>query len=82
VLRKHPAGRPGSFRWGRPIAWLAVALSVANLVMLVVGGVQWGISVVLIGVCVSLLILPISYATRRFTTRRAMVGAAEAAAPL
>jgi len=83
VLRKHPAGRPGSFRWGRPIAWLAVALSLANLVMLLVGGVQWGISVVLIGVCVSLLILPISYATRRFTARRTVAAeVAEATAAL
>jgi amino acid transporter len=70
VLRKHPGGRPGSFRWGRPIVVLAVALSAVNLVMLVAGGVQWGISVVLIGVGVSLLILPISFATRRFNARR------------
>jgi amino acid transporter len=70
VLRKHPAGRPGSFRWGRPVAWLAAALSVVNLVILVAGGVQWGMSVVLIGVGVSLLILPISWATRRYNARR------------
>lgn len=77
VLRKHPAGRPGSFRWGRPAAALAVALSLANLVMLLFGGLQWGLSVVLIGVCVSLLILPISFATRRFYARRAVAAAAQ-----
>jgi amino acid transporter len=70
VLRKHPGGRPGSFRWGRPIVVLAVALSAVNLVMLVAGGVQWGFSVMFIGVGVSLLILPISFATRRFNARR------------
>lgn len=70
VLRKHPAGRPGSFRWGRPVAVLAVVLTVLNAVMLVVGGLQWGIPVVVIGVGVSLLILPIAAVTSYLNARR------------
>jgi amino acid transporter len=76
VLRKHPGGRLGSFRWGRPVALLAVGLAALNLLMLVVGGAQWGLSVVLIGVGVSLLILPISLATRYFAARRPVMPAA------
>lgn len=71
VLRHQPGGRPGSFRWGPLMVPLAVGLSLANLVMLVVGGVQWGLPVVLVGVGVSLLILPVSFATRRLAARRA-----------
>ncbi|HEY0168770.1 MAG TPA: APC family permease [Jatrophihabitans sp.] len=71
VLRRSPAGRPGSFRWGKFSVVLAVLLSAVNLVILVVGGIQWGWSVVSVGVTVSLLILPISWATRRHRARTA-----------
>lgn len=73
VLRKHPGGRLGSFRWGTPMAWLAVVLCVLNALILVAGGLQWGLPVVLIGIGSSLLILPISFVTRRLVVWRAAV---------
>ncbi|MCV2458208.1 APC family permease [Streptomyces sp. ICN988] len=78
VLRKHPAGRPGSFRLGRYARPLAVVLCAINAALLIVGGAQWGGSVMLIGLCVSLVILPISYFTRR---RRAKSAPSEAKEP-
>ncbi|MGW4158154.1 APC family permease [Streptomyces sp. NPDC004788] len=71
MMRKHPAGRPGSFRLGRYARPLAVVLCAVNVVLLVFGGTQWGGSVLLIGVCVSLVILPISYFTRRWRAKTA-----------
>lgn len=65
ALRKHPAGRPGSLRLGRYARPLAIVLCAINVVFLVFGGAQWGGSVMLIGLCVTLVILPISYFTRR-----------------
>ena len=79
VLRRHPGGRLGSFRWRRPTVALAAALCLVNLVILVAGGLQWGLPVVLIGVGVSLLILPISFATRRSAARRANVARSQQA---
>jgi amino acid transporter len=69
VLRKMPGGRAGAFTLSR--SWIAVAVGIAvfNAVLLVVGGIQWGLSVVLVGAVVSLAILPISWATRRWRTR-------------
>ncbi|MET8059234.1 APC family permease [Streptomyces microflavus] len=65
VLRKHPAGRPGSIRLGRYARPLAIVLCAVNAVLLVFGGAQWGGSVMLIGLSVTLVIVPISYFTRR-----------------
>ncbi|MBY8864499.1 APC family permease [Streptomyces sennicomposti] len=78
VLRKHPAGRAGSFRLGRYARPLAVFLCAVNAVLLVFGGVQWGGSVILIGLCVSLVILPISFFTRRHRAKTAPAPAPEA----
>ncbi|MGW6739344.1 APC family permease [Streptomyces sp. NPDC055025] len=69
MLRKHPAGRPGSLRLGRYARPLAVFLCAINLIFLVYGGAQWGGSVMLIGLCVTLMIIPISYFTRRWNTK-------------
>jgi amino acid transporter len=71
VLRKMPGGRRGAYRLSR--AWIAIAIGIAvfNAVLLVVGGVQWGLPVMLIGIGVSAAILPISWATRRWSTRHA-----------
>ncbi|WP_225828636.1 APC family permease [Streptomyces naphthomycinicus] len=79
VLRRHPAGRAGSFRLGRWAGVLGVALCAVNLFLLLYGGAQWGGSVMLIGLCVSLLILPISYFTRRRRARAASATPPEAA---
>ncbi len=81
VLRRNPAGRPGSFRWGKFSVWLAVLLSAVNLVILVVGGLQWGLPVVSVGISVSLLIVPISWATRRLQAQRAAAELSEAEGP-
>jgi amino acid transporter len=70
VLRGHPGGRPGSLRLPRPAVGLAVALALFNLVLLVFGGLQWGVTVMSIGLGVSLLILPISALSRRAWRRR------------
>lgn len=71
VLRKMPDGRDGAHRLSK--VWVAIAIGIAvfNAVLLLVGGVQWGASVMLIGVGVSLSILPISWATRRWSVRHA-----------
>ncbi|MFE9867991.1 APC family permease [Streptomyces sp. NPDC005506] len=73
VLRKHPAGRPGSLRLGRYARPLAVLLCAINLIFLVYGGAQWGGSVMLIGLCVTLVIIPISYFTRRWNAKHPAV---------
>jgi amino acid transporter len=71
MLRKMPGGRAGAYRL--PKAWVAIAIGIAvfNAVLLVVGGVQWGASVMGIGIGVSAAILPISWATRRWHARHA-----------
>jgi amino acid transporter len=74
VLRAHPHGRPGSFRLPRPAVGLAVLLALFNLVLLVFGGPQWGVDVMAIGVGVSLLIIPISAASRWAWRRRDAAG--------
>jgi hypothetical protein len=43
-----------------PMALLAMALIVINGVLLVWGGLQWGLQVVLVGLVVLLLIVPVS----------------------
>ncbi|MGW4058582.1 APC family permease [Amycolatopsis sp. NPDC004747] len=76
VLRRHPGGREGSFRLGKPFIAVAVALALFNLALLIFGGAQWGPSVVLVGLGVTLLILPISVITRRRRARAAETVAA------
>ncbi|MEV4442950.1 APC family permease, partial [Streptomyces sp. NPDC049577] len=70
VLRRTPGGDPGGLRLPRPAAGLALALAVLNAAALVVGGAQWGVRVMTIGLGVSLLIVPVSYLTRRTAARR------------
>ena len=65
MLRRHPGGNPEGLRLGRPFVAVAVLLLLFNAVLLVFGGAQWGLQVVLVGLGVSLLILPISMITRR-----------------
>jgi hypothetical protein len=45
-------------------------LALFNAFLLVLGGAQWGASVLTVGAGVSLLILPISFVTRRLHARR------------
>jgi amino acid transporter len=73
VLRRMPGGRADAHTLSR--GWVAVAVGVLlfNAVLLVVGGAQWGLSVMLVGLGVSLSILPISWATRRWSRVRAGV---------
>jgi amino acid transporter len=71
VLRKVPDGRVGAYRLPKPWVAIAVGIAVFNAVLLVVGGPQWGLSVMLIGIGVSLAILPISWGTRRWNARHA-----------
>jgi amino acid transporter len=79
VLRRRPEGRAGSFRLPRAAVALAIVLAVFNLVLLVFGGVQWGASVTLIGLGVSLVIIPVSLLTRRRRARAVLVAAPVAA---
>ncbi|MFC0438454.1 APC family permease [Kutzneria buriramensis] len=79
VLRRRPEGRAGSFRLPRAAAALAIVLAVFNLVLLVFGGLQWGASVTLIGLGVSLVIIPVSLLTRRRRARVVPVAAPVAA---
>ena len=73
VLRRRPEGRAGSFRLPRSAVALAITLAAFNLVLLVFGGAQWGVSVMVIGLGVSLLIIPVSLITRRLRRARAAV---------
>jgi len=66
VLRRMPGGRSDARLLSRRWAAVAVGLVVFNAVLLIVGGLQWGASVMLVGLGVSLSILPISWATRRW----------------
>lgn len=68
-LRRSPAGQQGGVRLGRSFIAVAVLLAVFNAVLLVGGGIQWGAEVMLVGVGVSLLILPISALTARWRRR-------------
>lgn len=70
VLRKLPGGRPDALLLSRPWAAVAVGVLVFNAVLLVVGGIQWGLSVMLVGLSVTFSIVPISWATRRWNRSR------------
>ncbi|MGH3757648.1 APC family permease [Actinophytocola sp.] len=65
-LRRHRGGRHGSFRLGKPFAVVAALLTLYNAVLLVFGGPQWGLTVMVVGFGVSFLIVPISFLTNRF----------------
>jgi amino acid transporter len=63
-LRAHPAESSSAFRlagWARPVAAFLAAF---NLVLLLVGGWQWGSRVMMVGVALTLLIIPVSGYTR------------------
>jgi amino acid transporter len=64
VLRARGDGNADGLRLPRSFIAVAIALAVLNTLLLVVGGVQWGASTMLIGLGVSLLIIPISWLTR------------------
>jgi amino acid transporter len=66
VLRR----RPGGFGRSRLLAALAIGLCAFNGILLVFGGWQWGGHVVLVGLAVSLLIVPVSLLTRWLGARR------------
>lgn len=70
VLRHRNDGDPEGLRLPRPFAAVAIALAILNAAILVIGGSQWGVRVMAIGCGVSLLILPLSYFTRRSAARR------------
>lgn len=71
VLRKMPGGRPNAPALSRPWVAVAIGLAVFNAVLLVFGGFQWGLSVMLVGLGITSAIVPISWATRRSRSRRA-----------
>jgi amino acid transporter len=66
VETRHAIGRR---RLAVPAAALAIGLSAFNAVLLVVGGLQWGSSVMLTGIAVMVLIVPIAI-LRRVQDRR------------
>ena len=65
-LRRHPGGHPGGFRLGGVFKVIAIGLLIYNAVLLVFGGLQWGIEAILVGLGATLSIIPISWLTRRF----------------
>ncbi|MDQ3406374.1 MAG: APC family permease [Actinomycetota bacterium] len=69
TLRKHPGGDPEGFRLGRPFVAVAIGLALFNAVLLVFGGLQWGTEVIMVGLGVTLAVIPISYLTRMSRAR-------------
>jgi amino acid transporter len=65
AVRLQQPDAPGVFRLPRAFVWVAGALAAFNAVLLVGGGIQWGIQVAGIGVLVMALIVPISILSRR-----------------
>jgi amino acid transporter len=68
-LRAQVPERPGALRLGRGAQVLAWALAVFNALLLLVGGTQWGARVMVTGTALVLLIVPVSYASRRWWNR-------------
>jgi hypothetical protein len=64
VLSGRRDGSPG-FRLPGGFRAVAAALAFFNALVLVLGGVQWGKEVMLIGVGVSVAIVPIAWLSRR-----------------
>ena len=60
----HLASIARPFTLPPPFAAVAVALAAFNALVLVVGGAQWGAKVLITGTAVTLLIVPLSLATR------------------
>ncbi|WP_019818746.1 APC family permease [Saccharomonospora saliphila] len=69
TLRRQPDRAHSTVRLGRPFIGIAVVLALFNTAVLVFGGAQWGGDVIAVGVGVTVLIIPISYLTRRAAAR-------------
>lgn len=69
VLRKRADGDPDGLRLPHVFRWVAIGLVVVNAFILVVGGVQWGLEVMLVGFGVTSLIVPLSILSRRVQRR-------------
>jgi len=65
VLRKREDGDPTGLRLPGAFRLVAIGLVVFNAVILVVGGAQWGLEVMLVGVGICALIVPLSLVSRR-----------------
>lgn len=78
AIRARDAGEPGAFRLPRSFVHVAVLLTAFNALLLVGGGLQWGVRVLATGAAGMLAIVPISVLTRR---RRARLPLAVATAP-
>lgn len=68
VLRHREDGDPSGLRLPSAFRAVAIGLIALNAFVLVVGGVQWGLQVMLVGLGVCLLIIPLSLLTRRQQT--------------
>lgn len=69
TLRRLPGGHEKAFRLGKPWVVVAVLLLIFNTALLLVGGWQWGIEAILVGLGATLAIIPIAYLTRRSRAR-------------
>jgi len=75
VLRQRNDGDPEGLRLPEWWRFVAMALVAVNAFILVVGGAQWGAQVMLVGLGISLLIVPISWITRRSRAGQALAAA-------
>ena len=64
-LRERRPETVGAFRIGRSARPLAYTLAMLNSLLLLFGGLQWGLEIMLAGSALTLAIVPISYASRR-----------------
>ncbi|TQM84495.1 amino acid transporter [Saccharothrix saharensis] len=77
TLRRFRRDDDGGFRLGRAFVGVAVALFAFNTVLLVFGGLQWGVDVIIVGLGVTLSVIPISYFTRKSRTKAAVRASGE-----
>ncbi|WP_158852077.1 APC family permease [Saccharothrix deserti] len=71
TLRRYRRDEDGGFRLGKPFVAVAIGLSLFNAILLVFGGLQWGVDVIVVGLGVTLAVIPISFFTRRARARAA-----------
>lgn len=69
TLRRFRRDDDEGFRLGKAFVGVAVALFLFNTVLLVFGGLQWGVDVIVVGLGVTLAVVPISYFTRKARAR-------------
>jgi amino acid transporter len=69
TLRRFRRDDDEGFRLGKAFVGVAVVLFAFNTLLLVFGGLQWGVEVIVVGLGVTLAVIPISYFTRKSRTR-------------